>query len=88
MEMRYIQKWVSFNLSSKAWVQITREYNDALEKRNTAEGLPTIRKNPQALVEKLGEIEGKILIHLAQQNFTCGCGLQCNYIWQLTFQSI
>ena len=53
------------------WVKAFHDYNNALEKKNKETGLTTVRKNPLALVEKLGEIEKNILRRLLRGNFTC-----------------
>lgn len=71
MEMRATQKWVSFLLTKRSWVRITQEYNEALEKKNNELKLITIPKNPQALIEQLGQAENEILKRLANEDFVC-----------------
>lgn len=60
-------------MSSRDWVTITCEYNDALEEKNSTlgHGLLTVRKNPRAVLEKLKEVENIIMTRLVNQNFLC-----------------
>jgi hypothetical protein len=82
MELRQEQQWSSFSMAPSKWVRAAHDYNERLEAKNNANGLPTIRKCPRALVLKLGEIEPKILDRLARQDFTCEfhCSSTCSLI--------
>lgn len=71
MELRQEQQWASFTMNPPKWVMAARDYNTRLEARNRRDGLPTVPKNPRALIHKLGEIEPKILDRLAKGDFVC-----------------
>jgi RNase P subunit RPR2 len=71
MEMRAQHQWKSFAMNSRRWVTATELYNESLTNQNTARGLPVILKKPRALVEKLGEIEAKIVERIQTGNFKC-----------------
>ncbi|KAH9931192.1 hypothetical protein B0H21DRAFT_699867, partial [Amylocystis lapponica] len=70
MDMRYEKKWVSFEMSPRKWVIAANDYNTRLEAFNRSRGTSTIRKTPRALMEKLGEIEPKILARIASGRYT------------------
>lgn len=70
MDLRTERKWVAHKTTSRAWITITEEYNQALENKNTAAGLLTIKKNVHAIMEKLGEVENMVLNRLVSKNFT------------------
>lgn len=69
--MRAERKWASYRMNSNKWVVETDEYNKRLEKKNQESNLPTIKKNPRALLEKLAIIEAAVLRRLATNNFVC-----------------
>ncbi|KAJ3474041.1 hypothetical protein NLI96_g12682 [Meripilus lineatus] len=69
MEMRASQKWVSYEMNNWKWVRVTREYNEELEKRNNAQGIITIKKNPKAIADKLGGVEEEIMNRIQTNNF-------------------
>jgi hypothetical protein len=71
MEMRAERGWASFKMTSRKWVNETAEYNKRLTEKNRKAGLPTIEKNPRALLEKLTTIEAKVLERVATGNYTC-----------------
>lgn len=71
MEMRASQKWVSYEMNNWKWVRVTREYNEELEKRNNAQGIITIKKNPKAIADKLGGVEEEIMNRIQTNNFAC-----------------
>jgi len=72
MDMRETHKWSSFTMNSQKWVAATKIYNEASVEARTSKGLSlAIKKNPRALMEKLGEIEASILKRLATNNFAC-----------------
>jgi len=61
MDMRAENLWASFNMTSCKWVTATQDYNTRLEALNVGRNRPTIKKNPRALLELLGEIEARII---------------------------
>ena len=71
MEMRAEFQWTSFAMTSQKWVSATHVYNKRLEEKTRVKGVLFIRKNPRALMEKLGEIEPKISKRLLTKNFKC-----------------
>jgi hypothetical protein len=75
MDMRAEAGWVSFGMTSRKWALATLDYNERLEKVCQSKNLSTNKKNPRALVEKLGEIERIIMNRLATGNYKCAC--QC-----------
>lgn len=70
MDLRAERKWVAHRLTSRAWMTVTEEYNQALENKNMIVGLLTIKKTPHAMIEKMGEVEKIILNRLVSQDFT------------------
>ena len=71
MEMRAEFQWTSFMMTSQKWVSATHIYNERLEQQTRVRGVLFIKKNPRALMEKLGEIEPKISKRLLTKNFKC-----------------
>ncbi|KAL6303302.1 hypothetical protein BKA93DRAFT_818125 [Sparassis latifolia] len=71
MDMRVEGKWRSFNMTPRKWVIAAEAYNTRLEALNHGKGLSTIRKTPRALMDKLGELEPKILAHITAEDYTC-----------------
>ncbi|KAH9940973.1 hypothetical protein B0H21DRAFT_697284 [Amylocystis lapponica] len=71
MDLRNERKWASFEMSPRKWVIAANEYNARLETFNRSRGTTTIRKTPRALMDKLGEIEPKILARIASGRYTC-----------------
>ncbi|TFY81311.1 hypothetical protein EWM64_g2701, partial [Hericium alpestre] len=69
MDMRYKHKWASFAMTSRMWIDATAAYNDCLLTKNNAKGLPTIKKQPEALIEKLKIIEGMIKTRIKERDF-------------------
>jgi hypothetical protein len=69
MELREEQQWTSFGMTPRKWVSATQEYNTRLQAKNQA----SVTKQPRALVEKLGEIEPKVLDRLARRDFVGAC---------------
>ncbi|KAH9939540.1 hypothetical protein B0H21DRAFT_698307, partial [Amylocystis lapponica] len=70
MDMRSEKKWASFEMSPRKWVIAANDYNARLETFNRSRGSTTIRKTPRALMDKLGEIEPKILARIASGRYT------------------
>ena len=72
MDMRETHQWSSFTMNSQKWVAATKLFNEALAQNRKSRGLlPVIKKNPRALMEKLGEIEANVMKRLVTKNFTC-----------------
>jgi hypothetical protein len=71
MDMRAEFQWTSFAMTSQKWVTATHVYNERLEHQTRVQGILFVRKNPRALMEKLGEIEPKISKRLLTKNFKC-----------------
>lgn len=71
MDMRVEFQWVSFSMTSRRWIVATEEYNARLEVLNKKQGLSTVKKNPRALLDKLGEIETKVSARIFSKNYTC-----------------
>lgn len=74
MDLRAEYKWASYKMNAFKWVSATEEYNARLTKygREHPEKLAlVIKKNPRALMEKLVEIEQKILNRIARRDFKC-----------------
>jgi len=69
MEMRWENKWVSFGMSAKRWVEATILYNSRLTQQRMGRRLSTIPKNPCTLFEKLGDVESQVLERLTTSNF-------------------
>ncbi|KAL6299496.1 hypothetical protein BKA93DRAFT_829872 [Sparassis latifolia] len=71
MDLRSEQKWVSYSMSPQQWVMAANDYNTRFEAHSRSRGRTAIRKTPRALMEKLGEIEPKVLARLASGHYTC-----------------
>ena len=71
MEMRAEFQWTSFAMTFQKSVSAAHIYNERLEQKTRVQGVLFIKKNPRALMEKLGEIEPKISKRLLTKNFKC-----------------
>lgn len=71
MKLRAERGWVSYEMSPHKWSEETKTYNERLEQKTKEERGQFVGKNPRALVEKLAEIEEKVLMRLATNNFKC-----------------
>jgi hypothetical protein len=60
MDMRAKFGWISFRMTPKQWAAATETYNNHLEE-----------KNPQALLQKLGEIEVAMMNCVTKNDFKC-----------------
>ncbi|THH19481.1 hypothetical protein EW146_g1687 [Bondarzewia mesenterica] len=69
MDMRLEEKWASFAMNSRKWVVATAAYNVRLQAMNSSKGLQAITKNPQALLNKLSEIEATIIQRISTSNY-------------------
>ncbi|KAG1814114.1 hypothetical protein EV424DRAFT_1326182 [Suillus variegatus] len=61
-------------MTPRQWAVATETYNHRLEEKNRAIGLETVKKNPQALLRKLGEIEVAVMNRVAKNNFKSRSG--------------
>jgi hypothetical protein len=71
MDMRAEEKWASFNMTSHKWVTATQKYNARLEALNIKKNRPTVKKNPRALMDLLGQVEPKVSERIIKNNFVC-----------------
>lgn len=71
VKVRAERKWVSYKMSPQKWVAETRLYNERLEKKTKEEGGQFVSKTPRALINKLSEMEDKVLMRLATDDFKC-----------------
>ena len=68
MDMCAEFQWVSYEMTSRKWVDAMEQYNHQLvEKCGTA----AIRKNPLALFRKLGEMEARLIERVQKNDFKC-----------------
>ncbi|KAG1783479.1 hypothetical protein EV702DRAFT_1208420, partial [Suillus placidus] len=74
MDMRAEFVWISFKMTPKQWAAATETYNNCLEEKNRANGSETVKKNPQALLRKLGEIEVAVMNRVAKNDFKSRSG--------------
>ncbi|KAF9019632.1 hypothetical protein BDZ89DRAFT_1164575 [Hymenopellis radicata] len=72
MDLRAKHQWSTFTMSPRKWTAATSTYNDALVALLSAKPKSEeyIAKVPKALMEKLSEVEGKILQRLSTNKFT------------------
>lgn len=71
MDMRAEFVWISFKMTPKQWVAATETYNNHLKEKNHANGSETVKKNPQALLQKLGKIEVAVMNCVTKNDFKC-----------------
>jgi len=72
MDMRAEFGWISFKMTPKQWALATETYNTRLEEKDRANGRPeTVKKHPQALLRKLGEIEVMVMNRMVKTDFKC-----------------
>ncbi|KAG2036499.1 hypothetical protein BDR03DRAFT_934430 [Suillus americanus] len=68
MDMRAEFKWLSYQMTLKCWVLATEEYNLHLVKKK---GESVVRKNPQALLHALDNIEPKLMNKIIKDDYPC-----------------
>ncbi|KAH0836822.1 hypothetical protein J3R83DRAFT_8588 [Lanmaoa asiatica] len=66
MEMCAEFHWISYEMTSRKWVEATDKYNCQLVQKL---GGAAIRKNPLALLRKLGKMEGRLIERVLKDNF-------------------
>lgn len=71
MHLRKEQQWRTFGMTPRKYVEATNLYNVELRQVARKHGLNGVLKNPRALFDKLGEIEGAILKRIQKQDFRC-----------------
>jgi hypothetical protein len=69
MEMRLENQWVSYDMTPARWARATGEFNRRLAEDGRQRGVSSVLKHPRALMEKLGEIEGKVTDRLYRNDF-------------------
>lgn len=75
MNMRAEFRWVSYEMTSRKWVEATDEYNRRLVQKC---GTLVPKKNPLALLRKLGEMEQRLIERVLKDDFKCGyCFVHC-----------
>ncbi|KAJ7077700.1 hypothetical protein B0H15DRAFT_954994 [Mycena belliarum] len=74
MDMRKEFQWKSFEMTPRRWAEAAAVYNDRLQKAAGGSGHVTIRKHPRALLDKMGEIEPKIIQRIADSNYKSAKG--------------
>jgi len=67
MQMRAEFHWISYEMTSRRWVDATAEYNRRLV---GILGEAVVKKNPLALLHKLGEMEPRLIERVMNNNFT------------------
>lgn len=77
MRLREQHQWRTFSMTSHRYVEATHLYNVGLERLAPVYGLTFVPKNPRALLNKLGEIEGMILKRIYKQDFMCTHFVYC-----------
>ncbi|KAI0287801.1 hypothetical protein BC826DRAFT_869916, partial [Russula brevipes] len=74
MEMRLEYRWVSYDMTPARWARATGEFNRRLAEDGRQRGVSSVLKHPRALMEKLGEIEGKVADRLYRNDFKSAKG--------------
>ncbi|OJT04576.1 hypothetical protein TRAPUB_4846 [Trametes pubescens] len=69
MRLRAEHKWASYNMSPSKWVAAASIYNTEVDRLNVQKSKTMVRKTPRALMEKLGEVETRILARLASNDY-------------------
>lgn len=71
MDLRLKYQWASFKMTSRQAVEAANAFNQEMKARNSTAGRLTVMKNPRAIVEKLTEMEEKIIRKIKTKNYTC-----------------
>lgn len=71
MDMRAEHQWASFGMTAVKWASATQAYNIRLETLGKEKRFQVIKKSPRALVDKLNEVEPKIIERIRRKNYTC-----------------
>ncbi|KAI0323780.1 hypothetical protein GY45DRAFT_1264040, partial [Cubamyces sp. BRFM 1775] len=69
MRLRKEHRWASFSMTPFDWVCAASRYNLEVDRLKRERGLALTYKTPRALMEKLGEIEPRILARLMSGDF-------------------
>ena len=70
MDLREQRQWSSFRMTPKSWQDATRLLNEELREQLSSSAPPKI---PRALVDKLAEVEQRILQRIQTGNHKCEC---------------
>ncbi|KAI0684783.1 hypothetical protein BC835DRAFT_1292151, partial [Cytidiella melzeri] len=74
MDLRQQHQWASHRMNSHSYVEAVQLYNDALAIANkNRPDCPTLRKNPRAIMDKLGEVEAEVLDRIRRSDFVAKC---------------
>ncbi|KAI0742908.1 hypothetical protein C8Q80DRAFT_1053238, partial [Daedaleopsis nitida] len=71
MDLRAKKQWASFKMTPFDWVWAASEYNYEIEKINVKLGKNLPMKTPRALMEKLADVESKILNRIRNDQYAC-----------------
>ncbi len=74
LQMRAQGRWTTYTMTPYDWVCAASVYNKELEKLNqaTKEAEPRPSKTPRALMEKLFELEPKLIGRIIAEDYECG----------------
>ncbi|KAJ6491109.1 hypothetical protein C8R45DRAFT_826035, partial [Mycena sanguinolenta] len=81
MDLRAELQWKSYEMTPKKWADSTITYNTRLQFRP---GYTAPKKRPRALMDKLCEMEPKIMQCLTDRNFQSKCEFDSLYYYALT----
>jgi hypothetical protein len=68
MDMRAEYQWTSFGMTASKWAPAAKLYNSRLEAIGKKKNIAIIKKHPRALMEKLAEIEPRIIERILRQD--------------------
>ncbi len=89
MRLRAENKWASYSMSPSKWVAAASLYNAEVDRINTQKGKHMVRKTPRALMDKLGDIESRVLSRIAVNDYRCkslpACSLIRRSSWHFPF---
>lgn len=83
MRLRAEHKWASYGMSPSKWVYAASLYNTEVDRINAQKCKNMLRKTPRALMEKLGEVEGRVLNRIAANDYRCTFYLHWNIFCNL-----
>jgi hypothetical protein len=64
-------QWATFSMTPPKWVTAAGEFNRCLAELNQSQSQPVVDKNPQALMDKLGEVEAIVTARMQRGDFKC-----------------
>ncbi|KAI1782658.1 hypothetical protein LXA43DRAFT_1103634 [Ganoderma leucocontextum] len=74
MKLRDTHKWVTYKMTPFHFVCAASTYNAAISQINQTGGEQFPLKTPRAILEKLGDIEAQIFVHVRDNNFESKSG--------------